>query len=74
MDTRRLLWREEFVKLGGAALRGRYGGGGGSIRLSLSVEEIGKPGGALLVEVIEMASEVSMPVKYAPLAPVGTGP
>lgn len=74
MDTRMLLWREELVKLGGAALRGRYGGGGGSTRLSLSVEETGRAGGTLFAEFIEIASEVSMPVKYAPFAPDGTGP
>lgn len=72
-EARRLLFREEFVKLGGAALRGRYGGGG-SARLSLSEKGFDGPGARLLADVMEMTSEVSIPVKYAPFAPEGMGP
>jgi hypothetical protein len=60
-----------FVRLGGAVLRGRYGGGG-SVRLSLSENWFG--GLRWFAEVMEIISEVSMPVKYAPFAPDGIGP
>jgi hypothetical protein len=59
--ARKLLCRDEFEKLGGAILRGRYGGGG-SERLSLSENGFGG-GRKLLVEVMDTTSDVSIPVK-----------
>lgn len=59
IDILRLLWREVDMKLGGAALCGRYGGGG-SAKLLLSAN-----GSARLCEfdVIDTISEVSIPVR-----------
>jgi hypothetical protein len=72
-EARKLLCRDELAKLGGAALRGRYGGGGSEI---LSLSENGFGGGGLrsLAAVTETTSDVSMPVKYAPSSPEGIGP
>jgi hypothetical protein len=71
--TRRLLCREDSVRLGGAMLRGRYGGGGSAM---LSLSETGFCGAGLrwFADAMETPSEVSMPVKYAPLSPEGIGP
>jgi hypothetical protein len=44
------------------------------MRLSLSENGFGGPGLKLFDEVIEMTSEVSIPVKYAPLVPEEIGP
>ena len=44
------------------------------MRLSLSENGFGGVGLRLLTEVMEIISEVSMPVKYAPFAPDGIGP
>jgi hypothetical protein len=52
--------------LDGAMLRGRYGGGGSS-RLLPSAN-------GSLAEVTDTISDVSMPVRYAPLVPDGIGP
>lgn len=57
--TRRLLCREFVVKLGGAELCGRYGGGG-SVMLLLSENGFPNP---RVFELIETMSEVSMPVR-----------
>ena len=57
--ARKLLCREFEVKLGGAMLCGRYGGGG-SVRLLLSAKG---STGRRVFEVTEIMSDVSMPVR-----------
>jgi hypothetical protein len=75
--TRRLLLREVEATLAGGRLLGRYGGGASS-RLRPSA----KGSRSTIVpcrltppaEVMEIRSDVSIPVKYAPLLPDGIGP
>lgn len=72
-----LLLRELGARLAGGRLLGRYGGGASSRLLpsangsrSTTVPILLM----LLVEAIDTISDVSMPVKYAPLLPDGIGP
>jgi hypothetical protein len=58
-DVRKLLCREFEVKLGGATLLGRYGGGG-SVKLLLSAKG---SAGLSVFEVTETMSDVSIPVR-----------
>lgn len=72
-----LLLREVDATLTGGRLLGRYGGGASSRLLPSANGSRSTTVPCLLTppaEVIETRSEVSMPVKYAPLLPDGIGP
>ena len=74
---RTLLLREGDARLAGGRLLGRYGGGASS-RLRPSAKGSRSTTVPCLLmlpaEVIDTRSDVSMPVKYAPLLPDGIGP
>jgi hypothetical protein len=69
-EARKLLCRELEVKLGGATLLGRYGGGG-SVTLLLSAKG---SAGLKGFDDTEAMSDVSMPVRYIPFEPDPIGP
>lgn len=72
-----LLLREVDATLTGGRLLGRYGGGASSRLLPSANGSRSTTVPCLLTppaEVIETRSDVSMPVKYAPLLPDGIGP
>lgn len=74
---RALLLREADARLAGGRLLGRYGGGASSKLLPSakgSLSTIVPILLMLLADVIDTRSDVSMPVRYAPLLPDGMGP
>lgn len=75
--VRALLLRETDARLAGGRLLGRYAGGASSRLLPSakgSRSTIVPILLMLLAEVMDTRSDVSIPVKYAPLSPDGMGP